>query len=68
MAREDQNIIRDGYGYAEAIIDAADEVLDMGRFHKCEGEPRPEDAVLREKSRCGDRNPCSGATKKEADQ
>lgn len=38
MAREDQNIIRDGYGYAEAIIDAADEVLDMGRFHKCEGE------------------------------
>lgn len=38
MAREDENIIRDGYGYAEAIIDAADEVLDMGRLHNCEGE------------------------------
>lgn len=38
MAREDENIIRDGYGYAEAVIDAADEVLDMGRLHDCEGE------------------------------
>lgn len=27
MAREDENTIRDGYGYAEAVIDAADEVL-----------------------------------------
>lgn len=27
MAREDENTIRDGYGYAEAVADAADEVL-----------------------------------------
>lgn len=27
MAREDENTIRDAYGYAEAVIDAADEVL-----------------------------------------
>ena len=27
MAKENENTIRDGYGYAEAVADAADEVL-----------------------------------------
>ena len=38
MTKENENTIRDGYGYDEAVIDAADEVLDMGRLHNCEGE------------------------------
>ena len=28
MAREDESTIRDGYGYAEAVIDAADELCE----------------------------------------
>ena len=38
VQHSDDEIIRDGYDYNDAIIDAADEVLDMGRLHGCEGE------------------------------